>query len=159
MGNSDMGLATSKQLMCAIFRGEEGADEALEELQASVEEEEVLIDSLTLLCMDEEEVISITESQGENPYWCGVLAAVVGLVSGPISAMQESGEGLLAWLDDEVGLARESMEEIVSSLESGGSVMLGIMDSDVGELVEEALEDVSEEIIWYEVGSELDHAD
>ncbi|MCW8845342.1 MAG: hypothetical protein OQK99_05835 [Gammaproteobacteria bacterium] len=152
-------MATSKQLMCAIFRGEEGADEALEELQASVEEEEVLIDSLSLLCMDEEEVISITESQGENAYWCGILAAIVGLVAGPISAMEESEEGLLAWLDDEVGLARESMEEIVSSLESGGSVMLGIMDSDVGELVEEALEEVCEEITWYEVGSDLDHAD
>ena len=159
MGNRDMGLATSKQLMCAIFRGEEGADEALEELQASVEEEEVLIDSLSLLCMDEEEVISITESQGENAYWCGILAAIVGLVAGPISAMEESEEGLLAWLDDEVGLARESMEEIVSSLESGGSVMLGIMDSDVGELVEEALEEVCEEITWYEVASDLDHAD
>jgi hypothetical protein len=149
-----MGLAISKQLMCAIFQGEEGADEALEELQASVEEEEMLIDSLSLLCMDEEEVISVTESQGEDAYWCGILAAVVGLVAGPISAMEESSEGLLAWLDEEVGLAREAMEEIVASLETGGSVMLGIMDADVGELVEEALEEVSEDIIWFDVGFE-----
>jgi hypothetical protein len=155
MGNRIMGLAISKQLMCAIFQSEEGADEALEELQSSVEEEEMLIDSLSLLCMDEEEVISVTESQGEDAYWCGILAAVVGLVSGPISAMEESDEGLLAWLEEEVGLGRESMEEIVASLETGGSVMLGIMDADVGELVEESLEESADEIVWYDVGADL----
>lgn len=154
-----MSLVTSKQLMCAVFQSEDGADEALEEVQASVEDDDKLIDALSLLCMDEDEVISITESQGEDAYWCGVLAAVVGVVAGPIGAMEEPGEGLLAWLDQEVGLTHEFLEEIVGSLESGGSIMLGIMDAEIGELVEEALEDTSEDVIWYELGGLLDAAD
>lgn len=154
-----MSLVTSKQLMCAVFQSEDGADEALEDVQASIEDDDRLIDAMSLLCMDEDEVISITESQGEDAYWCGVLAAVVGLVAGPIGAMEDSSEGLLAWLESEVGLAHESMEEIVATLESGGSVMLGIMDAEIGELVEEALEDSSEEVIWFELGGELEVAD
>lgn len=154
-----MSLVTSKQLMCAVFQSEDGADEALEEVQASIEDDDKLIDALSLLCMDEDEVISITESQGEDAYWCGVLAAVVGVVAGPIGAMEEPGEGLLAWLDQEVGLTHEFLEEIVGSLESGGSIMLGIMDAEIGELVEEALEDTSEDVIWYELGGLLDAAD
>lgn len=154
-----MSLVTSKQLMCAVFQSEDGADEALEDVQASIEDDDRLIDAMSLMCMDEDEVISITESQGEDAYWCGVLAAVVGLVAGPIGAMEDSSEGLLAWLESEVGLAHESMEEIVATLESGGSVMLGIMDAEIGELVEEALEDSSEEVIWFELGGELEVAD
>lgn len=154
-----MSLVTSKQLMCAVFQSEDGADEALEDVQASIEDDDRLIDAMSLMCMDEDEVISITESQGEDAYWCGVLAAVVGLVAGPIGAMEDSSEGLLAWLETEVGLAHESMEEIVATLESGGSVMLGIMDAEIGELVEEALEDSSEEVIWFELGGELEVAD
>jgi len=109
--------------------------------------------------MDEDEVISITESQGEDAYWCGVLAAVVGLLAGPIGAMEDSGEGLLAWLELETGLSHESLEEIVASLESGGSVMLGIMDAEIGELVEEALEEASEDVIWYDLAGVLDETD
>ena len=154
-----MSLVTSKQLMCAVFQSEDGADEALEEVQASIEDDERLIDAMSLLCMDEDEVISITESQGEDAYWCGVLAAVVGLMAGPIGAMEDSGEGLLAWLDQEAGLTHDSMEEIVASLESGGSVMLGIMDAEIGELVEDALEESCEEVTWYDLGGVLDEAD
>jgi hypothetical protein len=154
-----MSLVTSKQLMCAVFQSEDGADEALEEVQLSIGDDDRLIDALSLLAMDEDDVISITESQGEDAYWCGVLAAVVGLLAGPIGAMEDSGEGLLAWLDQEVGLTHDSMEEIVASLESGGSVMLGIMDAEIGELVEEALEESSEEVTWYELGGVLDEAD
>ena len=154
-----MSLVTSKQLMCAVFQSEDGADEALEDVQASIEDDDRLIDAMSLLCMDEDEVISITESQGEDAYWCGVLAAVVGLVAGPIGAMEDSSEGLLAWLETEVGLPHESMEEIVATLESGSSVMLGIMDAEIGELVEEALEDSSEEVIWFELGGDLEVAD
>lgn len=150
-----MSTSASRQLLCAIFQGEEGADEALEELQSSLEEDESLIDALSLLCMDEDEVISITESQGEDAYWCSVLAAVVGMVAGPVSAIEEDGQGLPAWLEDEVGLPRESLEEIVASLESGGSVMLGIIDNDIADLVEEALEESADEIIWYELDSDL----
>lgn len=154
-----MSLVTSKQLMCAVFQSEDGADEALEDVQASIEDDDRLIDALSLLCMDEDEVISITESQGEDAYWCGVLAAVVGLVAGPIGAMEDPGEGLLAWLDREAGLTHEFMQEIVASLGSGGSIMLGIMDAEIGDLVEEALEETSEDVIWYELGGVLDVAD
>jgi hypothetical protein len=154
-----MSLVTSKQLMCAVFQSEDGADEALEDVQASIEDDDRLIDALSLLCMDEDEVISITESQGEDAYWCGVLAAVVGLLAGPIGAMEDSGEGLLAWLELETGLSHESLEEIVASLESGGSVMLGIMDAEIGELVEEALEEASEDVIWYDLAGVLDETD
>lgn len=154
-----MSLVTSKQLMCAVFQSEDGADEALEDVQASIEDDDRLIDALSLLCMDEDEVISITESQGEDAYWCGVLAAVVGLVAGPIGAMEDPGEGLLAWLDREAGLTHEFMQEIVASLESGGSIMLGIMDAEIGDLVEEALEETSEDVIWYELAGVLDVAD
>jgi len=154
-----MSLVTSKQLMCAVFQSEDGADEALEDVQSSIEDDDRLIDALSLLCMDEDEVISITESQGEDAYWCGVLAAVVGLMSGPIGAMEDSGEGLLAWLDQEAGLTHESMEEIVGSLHSGGSLMLGIMDAEIGELVEEALEESSEDVIWYDLAGVLDETD
>jgi len=154
-----MSLVTSKQLMCAVFQSEDGADEALEDVQASIEDDDRLIDALSLLCMDEYEVISITESQGEDAYWCGVLAAVVGLLAGPIGAMEDSGEGLLAWLELETGLSHESLEEIVASLESGGSVMLGIMDAEIGELVEEALEEASEDVIWYDLAGVLDETD
>jgi|MGYP000014346754 hypothetical protein len=154
-----MSLVTSKQLMCAVFQSEDGADEALEDVQASIEDDDRLIDAMSLLCMDEDEVISITESQGEDAYWCGVLAAVVGLLAGPIGAMEDSGEGLLAWLELETGLSHESLEEIVASLESGGSVMLGIMDAEIGELVEEALEEASEDVIWYDLAGVLDETD
>jgi len=154
-----MSLVTSKQLMCAVFQSEDGADEALEDVQASIEDDDRLIDALSLLCMDEDEVISITESQGEDAYWCGVLAAVVGLLAGPIGAMEDSGEGLLAWLELETGLSHESLEEIVASLESRGSVMLGIMDAEIGELVEEALEEASEDVIWYDLAGVLDETD
>ena len=150
-----MNPAIPKQLMCAVFDGEEGADEALELLQSAIDEDDLDVDAMSVLCMDDDEVVSITESQGEDPYWCGVLAALVGLMAGPINAMQDSGEGLLAWIEDEAGFGREAVDELVASLDTGTSVILAIADSDVGDTLEEVLEESVDEIIWFEFQTDL----
>jgi hypothetical protein len=150
-----MNPAIPKQIMCAVFDGEDGAEEALELLQSTIDEEDLTIDAMSVLCMDEDEVISVAESQGDDPYWCGVLAALMGLMVGPIIALQDSDEGLIAWIEDEAGLSRDAVDELVGTLRTETSVILAIADADIGDMLEEVLEESVDEILWFEFETDL----
>jgi hypothetical protein len=77
------------------------------------------------------------------------------LMVGPIIALQDSDEGLIAWIEDEAGLSRDAVDELVGTLRTETSVILAIADADIGDMLEDVLEESVDEILWYEFETDL----
>jgi uncharacterized membrane protein len=128
-----------KRLIYAAYKTEDAAMEAFKALKAAEETGAIKIDSYAVITKTVDGKVKVRDQREKGTRTGAVVGALVGLLGGPMGAAvgiaAGSGTGYLA--GDAVGMPRETIDMIKSSLHPGESAIIAVVDERWAAAVEE----------------------
>jgi uncharacterized membrane protein len=119
-----------KRLIYAAYKTEAAAMEAFKALKEAEKAGAIKIESYAVITKDTDGKVKVKDQREQGTRTGAVVGALVGLLGGPMGAAvgvaAGSGTGYLA--GDAVGMPRETIERIKTSLQPGESAIIAIVD-------------------------------
>ena len=154
------------EVIIAAFPTEEGAKEALHDLDKAKKQGAIQIKDAAVLSRDQDQKLHISESAdtgfGKGAAIGGVAGAAVGLLAGPIGWATLGGAavgGLAARLRDG-GFPDERLRQMGESVRPGSSALVAVIEhtwlEDVERMLEQKGADLATEAVSADIASQLD---
>jgi uncharacterized membrane protein len=154
------------EVIVAAFPSEEGAKNALHDLDEAKKQGVIGIKDAAVLTRDQEQKLHISESAdkgfGRGAVIGGVAGAAVGLLAGPIGWATLGGAaigGLAAKLRDG-GFKDERLRQMGEGLRPGSSALVAVIEhvwlEDVERMLEEKGADLATEAVTADIAAQLD---
>jgi uncharacterized membrane protein len=117
-------------LVYAVYDSENGAKDAYQAMKQSQKEGVIHIDSFAVISKDAKGRVHVQSTQKRGALGGAVVGALVGLIGGPAGAAAgaAAGGGLGFLTGETVGIPRDDIKAIKSSLEPGNSAIVAVVD-------------------------------
>jgi uncharacterized membrane protein len=119
-----------QSLVYAVYDGEDGAKKAFQAMQESQKQGVIKIDSYAVVSKDANGRVHVKSTQKGGAKAGAVIGALVGLLGGPagVAIGAGAGGGIGYLTGNAVGIPREDIDAIKSSLEPNTSAMVVVLD-------------------------------
>jgi uncharacterized membrane protein len=154
------------QVIVAAFPTEQGAKEALHDLDQAKKQGVIGIKDAAVLSKDEQQKLSISETAdkgfGRGALIGGVAGAAVGILAGPIgwAALGGAAIGGLAAKARDGGFPDARLRQVGESLQPGSSALVAVIEQiwleDVERMLEQKGGDLATEAVAADVAAQLD---
>jgi uncharacterized membrane protein len=154
------------QVVVAAFANQQGADDALKDLEEAQEHGLITIRDVAIVQRDGQGDVHIESTQhhatGRGAVIGGVAGAIVGLLTGPVGWATGGGAvvGALASRLRESGFPKERLEKVADSLRPGTSALVAVIDQtwlkEVGDLLTNRASELLTESIQADIANELE---
>jgi uncharacterized membrane protein len=130
-----------RSIVYATYDDEQGARKAFDLLRKAEKEKLIGIESYAIISKDERGKVHVRDQRKKTAGTGAIVGAVVGVVGGPVGVVLGAGAGgAVGYLTgDAVGMPKEAVEQIKTSLEPGQSAVIAIVE-------ERSVEDVTEDL-------------
>lgn len=144
MGASGLAIAqapASQSLVFAVYDNETAAKEAFAAMKDAQKKGVIRVDSYAVVSKDQKGHVHVTSTQKRGARAGAIVGALVGVVGGPIgvAAGAAAGGGLGYLTGSAVGIPRERIDEIKSSLAPGSSAIVAVIDERWAAQLEDSL--------------------
>jgi uncharacterized membrane protein len=121
---------TPRRLIYAAYKTEDAAMEAFKALKAAEAHGAIKIESYAVVTKGLDGKVMVKDQREKGTRTGAIVGAMVGLLGGPVGAAlgvaAGSGTGYLA--GDAVGMPRETIEKVQTSLQPGESAIIAVVD-------------------------------
>jgi uncharacterized membrane protein len=121
---------TPRRLIYAAYKNEEAATQAFKALKAAEAKGVIKIESYAVVTKRVDGTVKVKDQREKGTRTGAIVGALVGLLGGPVGAAigvaAGSGTGYLA--GDAVGMPKETIERVQSSLQPGESAIIAVVD-------------------------------
>jgi uncharacterized membrane protein len=134
IGSARLALAqdnsTPLSLVYAVYDGENTAKEAYAAMKDSQKQGVIHIDSFAVISKDQKGHVHVKSTQKKGARTGAVVGALVGVLGGPagMAAGAAAGGGIGYLTGNAVGIPRETINEIKSSLTPGSSAIVAVVE-------------------------------
>jgi uncharacterized membrane protein len=117
-------------LIFALYDNENGATDALNAMKGSQKEGAIRIDSFAVVSKDQKGRVHVQSTQRRGAAAGAIVGALVGVLGGPagVAAGAAAGGGVGYLTGSAVGIPREDINAIKSSLQPGTSAIVAVVD-------------------------------
>jgi len=154
------------QVVIAAFASQNGAEEALEDLEEAQEHGLITIRDAAIVQRDDHGGVHIEDTRhhgiGRGAVIGGVAGAIVGLLTGPVGWATGGGAvvGALASRLRDSGFPKDRLQQVGDALRPGTSALVAVIDQtwlkEVAELLAKRASEVVTEIIQADIANQLE---
>ena len=121
---------TPQSLVYGVYDGENTAKDAYNSMKQAQKQGVIHIDSFAVISKDQKGKVHVKSTQKRGARTGAIIGALVGVLGGPagMAAGAAAGGGLGYLTGNAVGIPRDSINEIKSSLEPGTSAIVAVVD-------------------------------
>jgi uncharacterized membrane protein len=122
--------STPMSLVYAVYDGEKGANEAYAAMKDAQQKGVIRIDSFAVISKDQKGRVHVKSTQKKGARTGAVIGALIGVLGGPAGAVAgaAAGGGIGYLTGNAVGIPRDRIEEIKSSLTPGSSAIVAVVE-------------------------------
>ena len=151
------------ELMVAAFQGEQGAEQALEQLKEAKKEHLIKIQDAAVMRKDEKGKVHIKETEdvggGRGAIAGGILGVAIAALTGPagiiLAGLTGALVGGIAARNIDMGIDNDRLKKLADSLQPGTSAIVAIVEHTWVADLEAAMQEAGADVLTEELSAEI----
>jgi uncharacterized membrane protein len=143
----------NRRLVFAAYKSETAAKDAFKTLKAADDKDAIDIESYAVISKGLDGKVKVKDQRKKGARAGAVVGAVVGLLGGPVGvAVGAAAGGTAGYLTgNAVGMSKDTVEKIKSSLQPGESAIIAVVEEEWGSAAEKLQEAKAVRITSYQI--------
>lgn len=133
--------AAPQTLVFAVYDSDKAAKEAFDAMKDSQKKGVIRIDSYAVISKDQKGRVHVKSTQRRGARTGAIIGGIIGILGGPagVAVGAAAGGGIGYLTGNAVGIPRDKIEEIKSSLTPGSSAIVAVIDEQWAASLEDSL--------------------